>query len=615
MTVYEENGRVDICYDNENIEHMSVQEFLDTGMTHLLELKTDIFIYNLSFWGLAIIYRLRELGYEDITEAGLVDGRKCEDNEFSYVCSRENGSFYTIRAGKKTRFYEFLNLCSIETKDLVETFGEPNTSVALAMHRCVLSVRGMGTRAATISSAAYAVWKKCYDRYDFNAFFKTPDPECPINVRDAYFGGLSYLKRGIERRETPKGGVVDCNSLYPFVMSTRRMPTGAGHYEKGEPSYVVKNSRSTTYFVHFRATFDIKPGKMPFVKSKVDKYHWADEVLETSDICDRDGNRFSYYEDVDTETGEIIRKRITCELVLYKADFELFFEQYDVHEIEYIDYVWYNTSKIFDKYVTKFYEMKKNAKTKGERRIAKMFQNALSGRMALKTERQSILFTEKSYDMMARYRGDIRTQRGKKTNHYMGESVMDYSGQVIDVEMDSETFPQIGAAITSEARAYMVRKIQANWRRFLYTDTDSIHFFGTLEDLVDITISDELGDFKVEHTFDRAVYFKSKTYILYNDSISRKPVYITMAGLPDEVKEILEKAIECTRVYSILPENYIKFDKRVPKYLQKRFFNQIGTFPSTGHIEIPREIKKWNSYSPAKIYYTTEMVPIDIYTF
>lgn len=619
ITIYEEKGTMHLCYDGENCRHVSVEEFFKTELPPLTTFKTDVFIHNLSFWGPAICLYLHKGGYNDLSEQKFEDMKlKLGDKEFSYVCSRSNGSFYNIQAGQ-CKFYEFLNLCSIEDDQLVETFGG---TMEVAMHRCVCTIRSFGTRASTISSAAFAVWKNTFKRSTFEQLFVSEecfgDGKSELITREAYYGGLSYIKKGIEGKEFLDGVVADCNSLYPFVMSTKSFPIGKGTYHAGELPEFVAKSNYMTYFVKFRASFDVKPGHMPFLRCRGDEYHNPEEVLETSDIISG-GNRYGWYEEVDEDTGEIFRKRVMVELTLYKADFELMFEQYDVHEIEFIGYVTYGVNaEVFRPYIMGMYELKKNAKTRGEKRIAKMFMNALSGRMGIKIERENVIFDEKSYNVMERCSIYGEKQRGKKTDHFMGDYVRDYAGKTVVGTVSGGSYPHIAAAITAEARAYMVRKIQKNWKHFLYTDTDSIHADCAEKLLTGLKFSDEMGDFKIEHTFERAVYYKQKVYVLYNDRVSGKRVYVTTAGLPTEQKELLEQVMDY-RMYGDLSK--LQQPAGIDNWIWNHFIDEVtaggvthgGVRAYDKHVtvHIPRVVKKWTSYYPPKYIYHIERKVVD----
>ena len=75
----------------------------------------------------------------------------------------------------------------------------------------------------------------------------------------------------------------------------------------------------------------------------------------------------------------------------------------------------------------------------------------------------------------------------------------------------------------------MVSIIKKHYDRFLYTDTDSLHLSGEqIPD--DITISDKIGDFKIEHTFTQCTYKGIKQYMLVEDN----KIVQCVSGIPKD---------------------------------------------------------------------------------
>ena len=536
------NSHIQLCYDNESVKHLSIEDFFEKELDHLLDIGEDIYVPKLSFWGMMIIKKFQEKGLVDMTKSILESEGdvKLAKGCFSYVLSADNGSFYNIQADKgdrKLRFYEFKNLVAVDINQLVEEFGG---SEVIAMHRAIMSIRALGTRCSTISSAAYALWKRDYNRRDFSSHFKEKDPESEKLMRDAYHGGLCFFN-GAYGDKVEDGVVLDINSLYAYVMKNCRFPIGNPHHGYGEVPEFAKLG-NMTYYVRFRCSFKVKKNHIPFARTRCDKRHWIQEKLSDSFYRDLDGVIYDKYEEVDEETGEIFVKPLTVTLCMYKPEYELFKEFYDIENLEELEYVWYYTaSGVFDRYVDRFYEMKKNAKTKGERRLAKMFLNALTGRMAYKVERQSAIVNEKSIEMLCNPKNRKDKVKGRKAKDYVGDSIYDYFSETISVTTNGCSHIEIGAAITSEAMCYLLRKAQANYKYFKYTDTDSLHLSCSLKDVKDIEISDELGAFKVEHEFKKGRYFKEKVNFLRDKDGS---CHMTFAGLPKDCQRVVEMMFE-----------------------------------------------------------------------
>lgn len=531
-----------ICYDNEGIKKITIKDFFEKELDHLIDIGEEIYIPNLSFWAMLIIKKFQEKGLVDMTKSILESEGdvKLEKGCFSYILSADNGVFYSIQADKgdrKLKFYEFKNLVAVDINQLMEEFGG---SEVVAMHRAIMSIRGLGTRCSTISSAAYALWKRDYGRADFRKLFKEKDPESEKLMRDAYHGGLCFLN-GSYGDKIENGLVLDINSLYAYVMKSCRFPTGSPHHGYGEVPEFAKLG-NTTYYVRFRCSFKVKKDHIPFARTRCDKRHWIQEKLSDSYYRDLDGVIYDKYEEVDEDTGEIFVKPLTVTLCMYKPEYELFKDFYDIENLEELEYVWYYTSAgVFDRYVDRFYDMKKNAKTKGERRLAKMFLNALTGRMAYKIERQSAIVNERSIEMLCNPKNRKEKVKGRKATDYVGDSIYDYFADTIDVTTNGCSHIEIGAAITSEAMCYLLRKAQANYKFFKYTDTDSLHLSCGLKDLKDIEISDELGAFKVEHEIKSGIYYKEKVNFIKDKNYSCN---LTFAGLPKDCQRVIELIFE-----------------------------------------------------------------------
>ena len=614
-----DKSKIQICYDNESVKRLTIKDFFETELDHLLDIGEDVYVPKLSFWGMLIIKKFQEKGLVDMTKSILESEGdvKLEKGCFSYVLSADNGSFYNIQADfgdRKLRFYEFKNLVAVDINQIVEEFGG---SEVVAMHRAIMSIRALGTRCTTISSAAYNLWKNDYNRRDFGRNFKEKDPESEKLMRDAYHGGFCFFN-GSYGDKVENGVVLDINSLYAYVMDTCRFPIGTPHHGYGEVPEFAKVG-NITYYVRFRCSFKIKENHIPFARTRCDKRHWIQEKLSDSFYRDLDGKVYEKYEEVDEETGEIFVKPLTVTLCMYKPEYELFKESYDIENLEELEYVWYYTvSGMFSRYVARFYEMKKNAKTKGERRLAKMFLNALTGRMAYKVERQSAIVNEKSIEMLCNPINLKDKVKGRKAKDYIGDSIYDYFAETIDVTTNGCSHIEIGAAITSEAMCYLLRKAQANYKYFIYTDTDSLHLSCSLKDVKDIEISDELGAFKIEHEFKLGRYFKEKVYFLRDKDGS---CHMTFAGLPKDCQRVVELMFEYSEgkswddvknelidIYGAWNTGYFYPD------LLRCFDKGKLVNMDIDRIKIPRAVYYIKDYNTYKIAIKSEYYIVDIFS-
>lgn len=652
LTVYKLGDLICTCNDKENVCADTIESFFK----NLLCIKDQtVFVYDFQLLGLFLINALEDLGFMDATiyELSYTGIHKLDRGTYKYTLSSENHSFYNIsynHDGKIYTFYEFKNIMSSDIKDVVKDFGgfEP-----VAMHRAVAGMRGFSKKATTVSGCAYSVWKKSLgiSRGAFDGLFPECDDVTEKICRDAYHGGLCYLQEGIGCKELGSGVVIDANSLYPYVMKTKSFPIGKAHKCFGCIPDEILNAEDKTYYVRFKARFELKKDHIPFARTRCDKRHWQLETLKTSAYIDRKGNRYDFTQSPGNEYvdewGEIHFdvEPIMVELCMYKTEFELFFEQYDVYDIEYIEYVWFKTAKgIFKNFVDHFYEMKKKATGKAERRMYKIILNALSGRMSLKTIRKSCVLSENAQEIINsfgdfHYKNKNGTIKGKYTREYAGENISSIISEEIEIESRSTSHIQIGAAITSEAMCHIVRLAQANYKFFRYTDTDSLHLGCTLDEVVGVEMGDELGQFKVEHTYDRAVYYGEKVYIL--DSYEEGQT-VTWAGMPEDCQNVLEAFVHDSSVNSRViknggwgviseeerkdfqqeiiktyeeckPECYTKEDWRtITEEWRKSNYGKDGIW-ELFHISIPHSRLTVKSYKNYEFCTKTEFYTIDKY--
>ena len=106
----------------------------------------------------------------------------------------------------------------------------------------------------------------------------------------------------------------------------------------------------------------------------------------------------------------------------------------------------------------------------------------------------------------------------------------------------------IGTAITSYARNFTIRAAQSNYYGkakpgFIYADTDSIHCDINYKDLTGVPIDDkEFCKWKLESTWDTAIYVRQKTYmerVIEENLEPCEPQWdIKCAGMPKRCKDL-----------------------------------------------------------------------------
>ena len=474
--------------------------------------NTYIYIVDLTTFRDDFIKLLSNLGFTYTDEN--VSLKDLPEKHAKYLIGGQNATIYDITIkyyGKKIEILDANNFFPDRDKVLKTWQKHDSQSTARAYYRAFCDlfeiVGKMKTTPMTISACSKKIFQKqsklkLQDANNIRVGDYTLEQFC----RHAYHGGFCEAKEYNQMYD--KGVILDVNSLYPYVMRYYPMPCGVPEYGTGKLSKEkvrLYNAGKLYFFIHIKASFKLKPGKVPCVRtSEEQKLMFEDGWMNTSDY-------------VNKRTGEIFHeiggKLVLCDLYLTCTDFELFLKSYDIEMIEYIDYVTMTTSnQIFANTIDYLYEIKQNADG-GRRQMAKILMNAISGNMARKSD---------------------------YTNYYI-KSIKDDGVNYVCDEYQGQTasYIYIGAAITSYARKIIIDSIGKYYDRWVYSDTDSLHLLGNIPD--DIHISDKLGDFKVEHEFDRAVYYKHKMYgFLENGKYDFK-----LVGIPkSDTKELLKK-INC----------------------------------------------------------------------
>lgn len=361
-----------------------------------------------------------------------------------------------------------------------------------------------GTTRLTIgSNALNKYYEMMGGRKQFRKIFPKLDVIVDKDIRAAYKGGFTYLNPIYKEVDIAEGLVFDVNSLYPWAMhSPNVLPYGRPVFFSGQ--YQPDNMHPL-FIQRLRCQFELKPNKIPMIQLKHNLSFVPTEYLKSSN-------------------DQIIT------LTLTNIDLELFLENYDVYELEYVNgWKFKGASGMFDQYIDYWTEIKIQAtkdKNAGLRAIAKLYLNSLYGKFATSPYVRSAI-------------------------PYLGEDGVVHYRKTEYEERDSIYVP-IGAFITAIARNKTIRSAQSVYDRYLYSDTDSIHISGT--DIPDCLEVDDykLGAWKCESKFERARFIRQKCYIEdeiiteeeYNSKMLEFPylcrktengyrfMKVTVAGLP-----------------------------------------------------------------------------------
>lgn len=517
-----------------NKEDVIIGTTIDEFMEWNIKRKENdtVFFHNLKFDSQFIMNWLFKNGYEHTTEP-----EQKKSKTFNTLIS-DKGLFYQVevifeKKGKKVNkvvFQDSLKLIPLSVDSIAKSFklpisklkidydshnnlpiGSPLTpeeeeyikhDVQIVAH-AIEYFYSQGLTKMTIGSCALSEYKKIIKKRNFDRYF--PTPKYHDDVKQSYRGGFTYLNPDYSEKIIGKGIVLDVNSLYPSVMYDEYLPFGTPIYFNGK---YEEDLIYPLYTQMISCQFELKKGKIPTIQIRYGYSFKANEYLTTSG---------------DTEV-------VLC---LNSVDLELFLEQYDVYNLEYISGWKFKATKgLFTDYIDKWSNNKIQAKKDGNHGlylISKLFLNSLYGKFGSDT----------------RVRSKIPYLGEDNEIHYKDGKA----------EIKGGIYIAMASFITSYARKKTItsaQRIMDNHRnglskaQFVYADTDSLHIVLNGEDETkflndsNLDISDtKLGAWKFETKFNRAKFLRQKCYIENSteDVLNPNPEYnlkITVAGMPTD---------------------------------------------------------------------------------
>lgn len=495
----------------DNLENYRIGTDIDSFMSFFERQKgsNKVWFHNLKFDGEFILYWLFTHGYEHIRKR-----EEARDKTFSTIIAG-TGQFYAIeiyfnkkgKQSKKLIIYDSLKVIPFKVKEIPGAFGleESKGEIDYTKHReigyqptedekeyilhdiiivakAMLYFRNQKLTKMTIGSNAMMDFKKMLGDFKYKKLFPELDYETDTFIRLSYRGGFCYVNKKYVNKEIGKGVVLDVNSLYPSRMAACLLPYGEPVFFNGR---YVEDKLYPLYVQLFRCQFTLKEGYLPTLMFNNDLAFRPGEYLESSD-------------------GECVT------LCLTSVDLKLFFEHYNVFDIEYISgFKFKAATGIFDRYLNKWFKVKADNSVeggkKGLRAIAKLMLNNLYGKMATNPKVSSKI------PYLEAESGSIKYKTTEKEDR-------------------KPVYIPMGTFITSYAREMTIRAAQSVYDRFIYADTDSLHLEGEALP-INLEIDDvKLGAWAHEKTFTKAKFLMAKTYI---EEVNGK-LEITCAGMPED---------------------------------------------------------------------------------
>lgn len=490
----------------------NINDFLNSLMSNK---SKKVYFHNLKFDGQFILSYFLNLGYKKVQAF-------TAPKQINYLVDNL-GSFYSIsvsfkNTGGQLRRLVFLDSAKIypySLKTLAKQMNMPTSKGDLDYNKVrypnhVLTTEELdyfkrdimilkiaiekayteGYKKMTIGANALEQYKNTLDlegrsgKWVFKDIFPKLNPEADEFIRKSYRGGCCMLNEKYSNKITPIHSY-DINSMYPSMLYYKHMPFGVA--KKFEGKWQPKANKVCVQCIN--CAFFIKQGFLPTIQVKGNKLFKANEWIKN---C-----------------------AYNIDLYLTNVDLELFFKHYDVVDITYKGGYEFNTSAgLFKKYIDKWMSIKANTQDEGERLFAKLFLNNIYGKFATNPKRYSTIF-------------GLENGVVKRVD-------------TMETECESIYLP-VGVFTTSYARAYLINYAQANYDKFVYCDTDSLHLLAPTDNLP--LDNSKLGYFKYEY-YGKAKHIKQKTYIAYvekenkfNKWYSVNKYQLTCAGLNKDILE------------------------------------------------------------------------------
>lgn len=307
-----------------------------------------------------------------------------------------------------------------------------------------------GLNRVTLSTNAYQDYLDTIGRTQAKRWYPTLTQAEYDTVAAALHGGIVYLDRRWQGKDTGPGISVDANSLYPSVALSSRLPVGKPRHFDGTPP-----KDGSLYIVTIVADWELKDDGIPCMPR-----HYC-----------RDGMEESHEPTIMTLTS---------------VDLDLIMENYDLDIISWHGGLAFDGRRgLFDAYIHKWGDVKMSS-TGARRLLAKLMLNALIGKFGSKTLRQNRKVT--------RVDGHTRYELSEYTR-------------------SRGIYVPVAAFVNAYARRELCAAMRANHDRVIYADTDSMHLMG-MDNPQGIRIDQSaFGAWKVEKTYTDAKHLREKAYI------------------------------------------------------------------------------------------------------
>ena len=337
--------------------------------------------------------------------------------------------------------------------------------------------------------------------------------DCYNLIRTLYKGGLCEVNSDYSFKEiTTKDNVhsYDINSAYPAILNNELIP----------------------------CSFNPLVG-LEYVSDIVVFYVSSEELKANSNLRFLFNDSFKYKLDDNAHPKAFGYGSIFC---LFNEEYEWMKKYYDGEVKELIRIPTYGCKADLNGYVDKFYKLKKQFKLDGNKAfetITKLFINSLTGKFGQKPSyKNRVIFSDDEYidvykkekvsdKYWKKVKKTLKTNNSMDDTYYVAKKYESQPELKIDDEINN--FLMV-SYITMKTRTKIISFIdKIGVDRWIYTDTDSLKIFGTLDD--EKLIGLELGQFKDEGQADIAMFYHPKAYFWNNE--------FTFAGVDKDITKTI----------------------------------------------------------------------------
>lgn len=527
-----------------NLETMQSTYFnnLDDFMNAILargdNMNTEYAFHNLKFDGSYIVPWLHMNNYEVTTQ-------KPEAGQFSVLVDGRNAWYsITIQVTKRRKvlIWDSLKLFPTSLEYLPDVYSTPTHKVAedsdwysvkrpedyipdaRDMHYFEndlqvpaealnehIKLYGLQFKKTQASQAFYN-FEKSFKAWKFR--FPALTNQEDADIRNAYWGGISYVNKNKVGLDFFDLAVYDINSSYPDKAANSKLPYGPCVATFGEGQHP---DMSKFWVAEALVEFTLKEGCLPCIPKKA--------IDEGTIVEDKDVDADKWLDD----SEGIVRMKFSC------IDYVTIQESYENFKV--YRWIWtrhwaWKVQKEIAKFVYKNNDIKvgNKIKAKAEPDPLKMIE--------LLTQANRAKIDNNAF--YGKFGEDIikegKTPYWEPNEDGIEEVVWRVDRQEVQGERSRKYLP-VAIAITAWGRQQLVRMWNTLGENALYCDTDSLHFEKAGQKKIDIAIKNgsfivddtKLGAWKHEGDMVRGRYLRAKCYL---EQTTDGHIEATVAGLP-----------------------------------------------------------------------------------